>query len=250
MNGKSTAESDDTAGTDFPWDASVTAAEDEVDGELNLAVAEDSGSELPPYLDGDVEAADDDAPPVWFGRRWREITDPTEKQEAWNHLRQWVQWLKTEYKIVDGEIPNCWYLHTDITAELYAGQCAEYKVWEEGAPGLSALTTWHPHLVAMRGRIKGLADTCNRSKTHTVDEASNGKEPFTLTHDEEQWHQHLNSLVEAQIVPVTQGTMGFRFAVETEDERTLFSEPVSVSGLPRASTAEISAIKKVSTGGR
>ncbi|ALV47876.1 hypothetical protein MB46_19590 (plasmid) [Arthrobacter alpinus] len=248
MSAKSTADPADNAETDFPWDASITGADDDGEGVRNTPEVEGSESQLPPYIDQDVEAADDDAPPVWFGRRWREITDTTEKQEAWKHLRQWVDWLKAEYKIVDGEIPNCWYLHTDITAELYAGQCAEYKVWEEGAPGLSPLTTWHPHLVAMRGRIKGLADICNRNKKHTPDEASNGKEPFTLTHDEDQWHHHINSLVEVQLVPVPQGTTGFRFAVETEADGTLFSEPVAVSGLPRESTSEISPIQKIQTG--
>lgn len=109
-----------------------------------------------PYLDPEVEAAlAAEGPPEWLGTRWRTI-EPGQQWDAWNGLRRWVDWFIREYRLTTSDVPACWYRHPDLTAELYAAMCMEYKVWEEGAPGLAPMMMWHPN-VAQPGPVHGHA---------------------------------------------------------------------------------------------
>lgn len=246
----------DTVELDFPWTEAPVLDEEPSPVASRWAKPGNSGDgaeakTMPPFLDQEIADEDVNAPPVWFGKRWREITGRSEKREAWIHLRGWVMWLKTEYKIVDLELPNCWFLHTDVTAELYAAQCAEYKAWEEGAPGLTPFTTWHPHLVALRGRLKGQSTAkCVREKRHNEEEGSNGLAPFALVHDEEQWQKHINTYVEEQLIPIHRGVTGYRLAVTDSDGVTSYSDDVSVSDALADSKVQLSTIKPVHAGER
>ncbi|GAB3249214.1 hypothetical protein [Arthrobacter pigmenti] len=123
-----------------------------------------------PFVDPDIEAELDAGPPSWMGVRWRDI-DPADKPEARTALRHWVDWFIREYQLKSTMLPPCWFEHADMVAELYAAMCAEYKIWEEGSPGLGAMTTWHPHVQAMRTRLAAMtaARTCNAKKKHAPD---------------------------------------------------------------------------------
>lgn len=123
-----------------------------------------------PFVDPDIEAELDAGPPSWMGMRWRDI-EAADRPEAWTALRQWVDWFIREYQLKSTMLPPCWFEHADMVAELYAAMCAEYKIWEEGSPGLGAMTTWHPHVQAMRTRLAAMtaARTCNAKKVHTPD---------------------------------------------------------------------------------
>lgn len=128
---------------------------------------EGAGTPLP-YQDQDVVAAlAAEGPPEWLGTRWREI--PAEQQwDAWNGLRRWVDWLVKEYRLTNSDVPVCWYRHSDITAELYAAMCMEYKVWEEQAPNLGPMMMWHPNLAQMIMRLKQMTKDagCTQNGAH------------------------------------------------------------------------------------
>ena len=57
-------------------------------------------------------------------RRWRELT-PEQAREVWNSLMAWVRWLVATYQLTTSVVPDCWWRHPEIGAELYALQRAE-----------------------------------------------------------------------------------------------------------------------------
>ena len=118
--------------------ASPWVEDDELTDWEGPAAADDDGQTGTPlpYVDPEVAAElAGEGPPVWMGTRWREIK-AEHQWEAWNTLRRWVDWFVAEYRLVTSVVPPCWYKHSDLTAELYAAMCMEYKVWDEQAPGL------------------------------------------------------------------------------------------------------------------
>jgi hypothetical protein len=62
--------------------------------------------------------------------------------------------------------------------------CAEYKIWEEGSPGLGAMTTWHPHVQAMKVRLAAMvaARQCSAKAQHQDDPVD-----LPFTYDNNRW---------------------------------------------------------------
>ena len=140
----------------------------EDDDETDWAVpdggeGEASGSALP-YVDPQVAAElPGEGPPASMGTRWREI-EAEHQWEAWNTLRRWVDWFVAEYRLVTSVVPPCWYKRSDVTAELYAAMCMEYKVWEEQAPGLGPMMMWHPPVEMLTARLRRMVDEAGYAK--------------------------------------------------------------------------------------
>ena len=211
-----------------PWQQESFNAEDDgsdVDVWSTAAPSLDGGG-LVPFVDAGVEAELGEGPPAWMGIRWRDI-DATDRAEAWTVLRQWVDWFIREYQINARTIPACWFEHSDLLAELYAGMCAEYKIWEEGSPGLGAMTTWHPHVQALKGRLLLMSDdhTCaqNAKKTHVPDVVE-----LPWKYDEGRWAALREGSLHVDELPRTETERLWRpVTVSTEGEiRT--GEPITV----------------------
>lgn len=216
------------------WADDVLAAEP--DGEPTPANASSadgaSSTPLPEYLDpGIAEELAGEMVPVWFGTRWRDI--PVEDQpDAWNGLRQWVDWLVKEYRLPTAVVPPCWYRHTDVVAELYAAMCMEYKVWEEGEPGLNPMMFWHPNLQQMIFRLREAVTNagCVENGAHKEPLAVDGHEPFQLDYDEDDWFQRVNEVTATQRIerPDT-GVVYVRAGlVDSNGEMFAYSSPVGV----------------------
>ncbi|QCU77986.1 hypothetical protein E7744_07165 [Citricoccus sp. SGAir0253] len=142
------------------------------------------------YLDPEVEAAlAAEGPPEWLGTRWRQI-EPGQQWDAWNGLRRWVDWFIREYRLTTSDVPACWYRHPDLTAELYAAMCMEYKVWEEQAPGLAPMMMWHPNVAQLRSRLKEMTHEagCVQAGKHKEPVAYSGAVgAYELDYDEDDW---------------------------------------------------------------
>lgn len=192
---------------------------------------ESTGTPLP-FMDAEVadELAQEPLPP-WFGLRWREI-DPEHQVAAWNGLRRWVDWFVAEYRLSTAVVPSCWYLHPNITAELYAAMCMEYKVWEEQAPGLGPMMLWHAHLEMMTSRLRRMGEEagCENSGGHKEPEAFAGRAAFELAYDEDAWLAHTATTREREtIARPTDGVQYLRAAVVNADGETVTtSNPVGM----------------------
>lgn len=205
--------------------------EAEADNEEQPLEHEAAGTPLP-YLDPEVAAElVSDSPPTWFGVRWRDIPQ-TDQAAAWNGLRVWVDWLVHEHKLPTAVVPPCWYKHSDITAELYAAMCMEYKVWEEQEPGLSPMMFWHTNLQQMIYRLREAVTTagCVSNGQHKKPMAVDGRKPFELDYDEAEWQQHvLTGTTTKQFDRPEQGVLYVRAGiVEDEDDAVAHSEPVGI----------------------
>lgn len=198
------------------------------------AAADDDGQTGTPlpYVDPEVAAElAGKGPPVWMGTRWREI-EAEHQWEAWNTLRRWVDWFVDEYRLVTSVVPPCWYKHSDLTAELYAAMCMEYKVWEEQAPGLGPMMLWHAHLEMMTSRLRRMGEEagCENSGGHKEPEAFAGRAAFELAYDEDAWLAHTATTREREtIARPTDGVQYLRAAVVNADGETVTtSNPVGM----------------------
>lgn len=81
-------------------------------------------------------------------RRWREMT-PEQAQDAWGSLSSWVRWLVATYQLTTSVVPDCWWRHPEIVAELYALQRAELVSFTADDPGFGPLAFHErlPHAV-------------------------------------------------------------------------------------------------------
>ena len=70
--------------------------------------------------------------------RWRDM-DPRTADAVWEHLGRWVRWLVESYHLTTSVIPDCWWRHSDIVAELYALQRAEQASYTEDDGGFGPL---------------------------------------------------------------------------------------------------------------
>lgn len=128
------------------------------------------------------------AEPSGFGMRWRDV-EGDDKVELFVALRQWVDWFRVEYRLTGQELPPCWFMHTDILAELYAAWNAEYKAWSSGEPSNMPMTTWHYHVAVMRNRLSNKAAACVADGKHV----ERALAPFIV--DEDLWEQTLRGCV-------------------------------------------------------
>ena len=86
-------------------------------------------------------------------------------------------------------VPACWFRHSDVTAELYAAMCMEYKVWEEQAPGLGPMMMWHPHVEMLQLRLRRMVEEagCTKTGRHKEPEAYGNRRAYELDYDEGDW---------------------------------------------------------------
>jgi hypothetical protein len=81
-------------------------------------------------------------------RRWRDMT-PEQSQEVWSALFSWVRWLVATYQLTTSVVPDCWWRHPEIVAELYALHRAELASYTHDDPGFGPLAFHErlPHAV-------------------------------------------------------------------------------------------------------
>lgn len=224
--------------------ASPWVEDDELtDWEASAAADDDGQTGTPlPYVDPEVAAElAGEGPPVWMGTRWREIE--TEHQwEAWNTLRRWVDWFVAEYRLVTSVVPPCWYKHSDLTAELYAAMCMEYKVWEEQAPGLGPMMMWHPHVEMLTARLRRMVDEAGCAKTgaHKEPEAYGDRPAFTLDYDEDDFTAWAGTTREEDVLErPEEGVKYVRAKVVDSDGNVLgHSAPVGLGPAPEVERVE------------
>ncbi|MCY0906583.1 hypothetical protein [Arthrobacter sp. H14-L1] len=70
--------------------------------------------------------------------RWREL-DSTTAQTVWSDLGRWVSWFAATYRLTTSVVPDCWWRHTELVAELYALQKAELASFTRTDPGFGPL---------------------------------------------------------------------------------------------------------------
>ncbi len=56
--------------------------------------------------------------------RWRDL-DRVSAPRAWKALSGWVSWFVATYRLTTSIVPDCWWRHPELVAELYALQKAE-----------------------------------------------------------------------------------------------------------------------------
>lgn len=203
-----------------------------------------AGSPLP-YLDPEVEAAlAAEGPPEWLGTRWREI-EPGQQWDAWNGLRRWVDWFIREYRLTTSDVPPCWYRHPDLTAELYAAMCMEYKVFEEQAPGLAPMMMWHPNVAQLRSRLKEMTHEagCVQAGGHKEPVAYSGTVgAYELDYGEDDWITAASTIRTEKVID--RPDHGVKFvrarAVDSDGVDHGASDPL---GLRSRSTASVGSVR-------
>lgn len=80
--------------------------------------------------------------------RWRELTD-SQAESAWSALAVWVRWFVATYQLTTSVVPDCWWRHSEIVAELYALQRGELASYASDDPGFGPLAFHErlPHAV-------------------------------------------------------------------------------------------------------
>lgn len=99
-------------------------------------------------------------------RRWREMTTE-QSQEAWRSLFAWVRWLVATYQLTTSVVPDCWWRHPEIVAELYALHRAELASYTTDDPGFGPLA-FHERLPHAFERLRTHTRTagCVGLQTH------------------------------------------------------------------------------------
>src|SRR6478735_244503 len=87
--------------------------------------------------------------------RWRELTTE-QAPSVWTALAAWVRWLVGTYQLTTSVVPDCWWRHSEIVAELYALQRAELASYGGDDPGFGPLAF-----------DEGLPHAVERLRTHT-----------------------------------------------------------------------------------
>ncbi|MCV7717822.1 hypothetical protein M3A78_005880 [Micrococcus luteus] len=226
--------------------ASPWVEDDELTDWEGPAAADDDGQVGTPlpYVAPEVAAElAGEGPPVWMGTRWREI-EAEHQWEAWNTLRRWVDWFVAEYRLVTSVVPPCWYKHSDLTAELYAAMCMEYKVWEEQAPGLGPMMMWHPHVEMLTARLRRMVDEAGCAKTgaHKEPEAYGDRPAFTLDYDEDDFTAWASTTREEDTLErPPKGVQYVRArVVDADGGEVAVSNPVGLTARKRPTVAAVS----------
>ncbi len=109
--------------------------------------------------------------------RWRDL-DSTTAPKAWRALSGWVSWFVATYRLTTSVVPDCWWRHTEIVAELYALQKAELASYSAIDPGFGPLG-FHERLplAIERLRVETRTIGCVGLQAHRV------TSPRLLPHD-------------------------------------------------------------------
>ncbi|GAA3310936.1 hypothetical protein [Arthrobacter ramosus] len=80
--------------------------------------------------------------------RWRDMS-PQQAESVWAALADWVRWLVATYQLTTSVVPDCWWKHPEIVAELYALQRAEQASYATDDAGFGPLAFHErlPHAV-------------------------------------------------------------------------------------------------------
>lgn len=80
--------------------------------------------------------------------RWRDMS-PQQAVTVWTALADWVRWLVATYQLTTSVVPDCWWRHSEIVAELYALQRAEQVSYATDDAGFGPLAFHErlPHAV-------------------------------------------------------------------------------------------------------
>ncbi|VXB56410.1 conserved hypothetical protein [Arthrobacter sp. 9V] len=81
-------------------------------------------------------------------RRWRDMS-PEQAEVVWQRLFEWVRWLVATYQLTASVVPDCWWRHSELVAELYALQRAEMASFTSDDSGFGPLAFHErlPHAV-------------------------------------------------------------------------------------------------------
>ncbi|WP_115787460.1 hypothetical protein [Arthrobacter silvisoli] len=98
--------------------------------------------------------------------RWRELTT-TQAERVWTSLATWVRWFVATYQLTTSVVPDCWWRHSEIVAELYALQQAEKASFSADDSGFGPLA-FHERLPHAVERLRILTRTvgCVGLQTH------------------------------------------------------------------------------------
>ncbi|MFF2840530.1 hypothetical protein [Paenarthrobacter sp. NPDC057981] len=85
---------------------------------------------------------------VGVTHRWRDMTSE-QAEGAWQTLFEWVRWFVGAYQLTTSVVPDCWWRHSEIVAELYALQRAELASFTSDDSGFGPLAFHErlPHAV-------------------------------------------------------------------------------------------------------
>lgn len=80
--------------------------------------------------------------------RWRDMSQQ-QAETVWAALADWVKWLVATYQLTTSVVPDCWWKHPEIVAELYALQRAEQASYTTDDAGFGPLAFHErlPHAV-------------------------------------------------------------------------------------------------------
>ena len=191
---------------DFDFEELPSAEQAEPETTPNPVV----GSALPSHIDSEVALEADGEANLWMGIRFDAI--PAEhKQDAWTELRRWVDNFLIQQNFSDA-VTACWFQHPDVVNELYATLCAEYKVWEEGAPSVGPFLSFQSYLPGLKQRLRdSTMKACLSSKRHTWEE------PAPLAYDQEAWEKARDTVTDVVQVQREGKTVEVRVKVKNEE---------------------------------
>lgn len=103
--------------------------------------------------------------------------DPAARAERLRELHQWVTWLVDTYEVPTGQLPDCWYRHGSMTADLTALRVGWTAAYLDSEAEPDRPSRWHDTLERTLRRIRDWDRYgCGRSGSHTeqVDTAKEG----------------------------------------------------------------------------
>lgn len=86
--------------------------------------------------------------PSGVTHRWRDMS-PGQAETVWKSLFEWVEWFVGAYQLTTSVVPDCWWQHSEIVAELYALHRAELASFTSDDSGFGPLAFHErlPHAV-------------------------------------------------------------------------------------------------------
>ncbi|MFP3701944.1 hypothetical protein SB758_41360, partial [Burkholderia sp. SIMBA_013] len=64
---------------------------------------------------------------------------PDQARVVWQSLFEWVRWFVATYQLTTSVVPDCWWRHSEVVAELYALQRAEMASYTSDDAGFGPL---------------------------------------------------------------------------------------------------------------
>jgi len=112
---------------------------------------------------GDAESGEPVLPEwSWVG------LDPGVRAERLRELHQWVTWLVDIYEVPTGQLPDCWYRHGSMTADLTALRAGWTAAYLDPEAEPDRPSRWHDTLERTLRRVRDWdRHGCGRSGSHT-----------------------------------------------------------------------------------